>query len=266
MAFPWMAVAQLGIGAIQSAVSSSNASNLPVPKQYTVSPEMRLAYNMARTRADEGYSAEEKSAFQQMLARQGTAAKAMFRNVGLAGAGSAAANIMGIDALNQFSAQGANIRRQNFGQFASMAEGIQGVQDRETTRFNEQLRAEEQALGGATQAGIGNMFGALNSGMNFMQNEQAINAYQGVGGSNSAGGGPSFKPAGTPPQTTSFQDPSFNFSPMQTPQMNNWGGFGNGMMQPQQPQPNSYGFQPYQNFNFAPTPGQGYSTYPDSNR
>lgn len=244
-----MAAAQGAIGLIQTGISAAKAANLPDPQKYTVSPEMRLAYNMARTRADEGYSAEEKSAFQQMLARQGTAAKAMFRNVGLAGAGSAAANIMGIDALNQFAAQGANIRRQNFGQFASMAEGIQGVNDRETTRFNEQLRAEETALGGATQAGIGNMFGALNSGMNFMQNEKAINAYKGIGGSNSAGGGPSFK-----------------FSPMQTPQMNNWGGFGNGMMQPQQPQPNLYGFQPYQNFNFAPTPGQGYSTYPDSNR
>jgi len=194
--FPWMAAAQGAIGLIQTGISAAKAANLPDPQKYTVSPEMRLAYNMARTRADEGYSAEEKSAFQQMLARQGTAAKAMFRNVGLAGAGSAAANIMGVDALNQFAAQGANIKRQNFGQFASAAEGIQGVQDRETTRFNEQLRAEEQALGGATQAGIGNMFGALNSGMNFMQNEQAISAYQGVGGSNSAGGGPSITPTG----------------------------------------------------------------------
>ena len=194
MAFPWMAVAQLGIGAVQSAISSSQSSNLPVPKQYTVSPELRTAYNMARRRADEGYSPEEKSAFEQMLARQGTAAKEMFRNVGLAGAGSAAANIMGTDALNQFAAQGAGIRRQNAGDFYGLANQVQGVSNMETGRFNEQLRAEEQALGSATQAGIGNMFGGFNSGMNFAQNEKAISAYQGMGvgqnsGNNAFAGG-----------------------------------------------------------------------------
>ena len=179
--FPWASLLQAGVGAIQTGVSAAKAANLPDPKEYSVSPELRTAYNMARRRADEGYSPEEKSAFEQMLARQGTAAKEMFRNVGLAGAGSAAANIMGTDALNQFAAQGAGIRRQNAGDFYGLANQVQGVNNMETGRFNEQLRAEEQALGQATQSGIGNMFGGFNSGMNFMQTESAINAWDKIG-------------------------------------------------------------------------------------
>ena len=102
----YAALAQMGIGAIQAGISASKAANLPDPKKHVVGPEMRLAYNMARRRADEGYSPEERAQFEQMLARQGTSAKRMMQNVGLAGVGSAAANIMGIDALNQFAAKG----------------------------------------------------------------------------------------------------------------------------------------------------------------
>lgn len=216
--FPYAAIAQAGIGLIQSGISAAKASQLPDPKQYTVGPEMKLAYNMSRRRADEGYSAEEKAAFEQMLARQGTAAKRMLQNVGLSGVGSAAANIMGVDALNQFAAQGANIRRQNFGQFANMAGQVQGVQNMETGRFNEQLRAEETALGQATQAGIGNVFGGLQSGMNFMQNEQAIGAYAGMGQGGGQGGfGGSMAPIGTTSGVDANGFPVSN-APQATPQ------------------------------------------------
>jgi hypothetical protein len=208
--FPFAAAAQGVIGLIQTGISAAKAANLPDPKQYTVGPEMRLAYNMSRRRADEGYSAEEKAAFEQMLARQGTAAKRMLQNVGLSGVGSAAANIMGIDAMNQFAAQGSNIRRQNFGQFASMAGQIQGVQNMEIGRFNEQLRAEETALGQATQAGIGNMFGGMQSGQNFMQNERAMEAYAKTGWGGGFGGFGGFGGSRAPIGTTSGFDANGN--------------------------------------------------------
>lgn len=227
MAFPWMALAQMGIGAIQTGVAASKAAKLPDPQKHTVSPEMRLAYNMARTRADEGYSPEEKAAFEQMLARQGTSARRMLQNVGLAGVGSAAANIMGVDAMNQFAATGANIRRQNFGQFANLAGQVDNIQQMETNRFNQRLLQEEQALGGAMQSGIGNMFGGLNSGMNFMQNEQAIDAWGGAG-----------QPVNKP---TQFNNP-----------MSNFGGFQYGS-------PTINGQQPQQTFGGTPSPFGGFN-------
>jgi len=188
MAVPVMAIAGLAMGAIQAGVSASKASKLPENRPYTVSPELKAAYTMARRRADEGYTPEERANFEQMLARQGTAAKQMFRNMGLAGAGSAAANIMGTDALNQFAATGAGIRRQNEGAFYGLAGQMQGVQDQETGRFNQQLNMERQALGQGMQAGIGNMMGAVGNFQQFQGQQQAIDMYKNMGTGGSGGG------------------------------------------------------------------------------
>ena len=188
----YAALAQVAIGAVQAGVSASEAKKLAEDKPYRISPALSLAYNMSRRRAEEGYSAEEKAAFEQMLARQGTAAKRMFQNVGMSGAGSAAANIMGVDAMNQFAAQGANIRRQNFGQFANMAGQVQRVQNMETGRFNQQLNMERQALGQGVQSGIGNIFGGINAAQNFGLTQQAMDIYKNMGqggGQTGLGGG-----------------------------------------------------------------------------
>lgn len=189
MAFPIAAAATGLLGLIQTGVSASQASKLPDDKRYEPSEELQLAYNMSRRRADEGYSPEEKAAFEQMLARQGNATKRMLNNVGLSGVGSAAANIMGIDALNQFAAEGANIRRQNFDKFASLAGQMQDVQDMETTRSNQQLNMQRQALGQATQSGISNILGGIGGAQNFAQTGQAIDIYKnmGIGGQGNDG-------------------------------------------------------------------------------
>jgi hypothetical protein len=207
--FPYAAIAQGVIGGFQTIKSAVEASKLPDDQKYTVGPEMRLAYNMSRRRAEEGYSPEEKAAFEQMLARQGTAAKRMFQNVGLSGAGSAAANIMGIDATNDFFAKGADIRRQNFGQFANLAGQVQGVQNMETGRFNQQLNMERRALGQGVQSGIGNIFGGINAAQNMGQGG-------GQGGAPQAGvfGGAADPFANNPsPMWNSFESQGTTFLP-----------------------------------------------------
>jgi hypothetical protein len=246
-----MAIAGLAMGGIQAAISASKASKLPENRPYTVSPELKAAYTMARRRADEGYTPEERANFEQMLARQGTAAKQMFRNMGLAGAGSAAANIMGIDALNQFAATGAGIRRQNAGDFYGLAGQMQNVQDQETNRFNQQVNMEAQALGQAIQeGGIKNIMGAVGNFQQFQGQQQAIDMYKnmGVGGNSGAGllsglsgilgqmnqaGGNSSLAAAPQTQATA-QAPAWNF--------------GQGLMN-QPPQQDMYGFNP----GFAPS-------------
>lgn len=180
----YAAAAQGLLGLVQTAVSASQASKLPQDKKYEPSEELKLAYNMARRRADEGYSPEEKAAFEQALARQGTATKTMLQNVGLAGVGSAAESIMGIDALNRFSAEGANVRRQNFGQFAGLASQIQDIDNMEISRSNQQLNMQRQALGQATQAGLSNMLGAVNAGQNYYKTDKAMDIYQNMGQQN----------------------------------------------------------------------------------
>lgn len=214
-----MMAAQMGIGAIQSIISASKASDLPEPEQYSVTPELRGAFNEARTRSQQGYSPAERAAFDQMLARQATASKQMFRNAGLSGAGSAAANIMSIDALNQFAAGSEAVRRQNFGQYAGLAGEIQQVDNMEVGRQNQRLMAEEQALGAGIQAGISNIFQGANTGQNINWMNQAAEIYKGQGGGASGSG---------------INIPSmFNMGgggSQPQGQQSMWGGFGNNLL------------------------------------
>lgn len=211
-----MMVAQMGLGAVQSIISASKASQLPEPQQYSVSPELRSAYNEAKARSQQGYAPAERAAFEQMLARQATASRQMFRNVGMSGAGAAAANIMSTDALNQFAAGSEAVRRQNFGQYAGLASEIQQQKNLEVGRQNQRLMAEEQALGGGIQAGISNIFQGLNTGQNINWMNMAREMYAGADGT---GGAQSPLPSYVPP-------------PSQGNQM--WGGFGGGMFGNQQ--------------------------------
>lgn len=176
-----MAAAQVGIGAIQTGIAASKASQLPAPQQYSVGPEMAAAYRLARKRSTEGHSEVDKAVFGQMLAKQTTATKQMYRNMGHGFAGSAAAAIMNLDIFNQFAQRGEDVRRQNEMNFYGMSGQIQNIQNMEVQRQNQRLMAEEQALGGAIQAGIGNMFKGFDSGMNFMKKEDSIDTYDSIG-------------------------------------------------------------------------------------
>lgn len=189
----WAAAIPAVTGLLQTAISAAKAGQMEAPSTNPISPEMQTYYNMARKRADEGNSPEETAAFNQMLARQGTATKNMLQNVGLAGVGSAAANIMGIDAINKFAAQGAQNRRQNFGLFGQAAQGMQSAREAERQRQWNQYNLESQALGQGIQAGIGNMMGAANFAQNQAGINQAAQMYSQVGGGdgvpNATGGG-----------------------------------------------------------------------------
>jgi len=160
-----------GVGLLQTAISAGKAKNMEKPQGFSVSPEARIFHKMALERAGEGHSPEEKAYFEQLLARGGTATRRTLQNVGLAGVGSAAANIMGIDAMNKFASDGANIRRQNFSILGQAVGDIQSVQNMQSQQELSQYNTESQALGGGIQAGIGNIIGGLQS----IDNEQMIN-------------------------------------------------------------------------------------------
>jgi hypothetical protein len=192
-----MAIAQMGIGAIQTGVAAAEAGNLPEPQKYTVSPELRKFHNLAFQQAQEGWTPQEVSREMQERASANTGIKSMFRNIGLSAAGGAAAGIMGVERSNAFAAQGAANRRQGMGYLQSAVSGIQGINDMEVGRFNQRLLQEEQALGQAVQSGIGNVFGGLDAGANFMQTSDAIATYDkigkgGTGGSGKSGDGGDF--------------------------------------------------------------------------
>jgi hypothetical protein len=251
MAFPWMMVAQMGLGAVQSIVSASKASDLPEPQKFTTSPEKTQAFNEAKARRNQGHSLAATKAFEQILARQATANKQMFRNMGMSGAGAAASNIMSVDAMNEFAARGAQLEQANFAQYLGAAEGMQQERNMETQRQNQRLMAEEQALGGGIQAGISNIFQGLNTGQNVGYMNKALDVYQGMGAGGSTS--PMFGGFGSNlignRQRTGFSQASL-MNPSQPAQPNQfWSGFGSNIMGNQQqtgfntPSGNFYGFQ-----------------------
>lgn len=228
-----MMLAQMGIGAIQTGISAAKAANLPEPQKFTAGPEQTQAFGEARARRNEGYSLAETKNFEQILARQATASKQMFRNLGMSGAGAAASGIMSIDAMNDFAARGAQIRRDNFGQYLDAAKGMQDIRNMETNRFNQQLMAESQALGGGIQAGISNMFQGLNTGQDVNYMNKAAEMYS------NAGQTPMFNGFGSNlmgnQQPTGFSNASLMSGSATAAQAAPaWGGFGSGMFGNQQ--------------------------------
>lgn len=195
----WMGLIQAGVGIAQTAIAASEASKIPENKKYSVSPELRNASNMALRTAQQGASATERLQYEQDQARRSTAAGQMFRNVGLSGAGVAAQNIMGADALNEFAARNSDIMRQGRNDYANIAGQIQSINNQEVTSYNTQRNMERQATGGAMQAGIGNVIGGINSGSNALLANKSIDTYGkiaananndlGVGGGSVGGGG-----------------------------------------------------------------------------
>lgn len=190
-----MGLIQAGMGVAQTAISAAQAGKIGARPEYALTPEMRDATAMAKRAATEGASAEERASFAQSLERQGTAAKQMFRNVGMAGAGAAAANIMSIDALNQFAAQNQAIKRQNLGMYSSMAARGQQVVDANTQAAIQERQMLQQQAGQGMQSGMGNIFGGINSMGNAFGLNKAMDMYKGMGVGGSGTGGPG-APAG----------------------------------------------------------------------
>ena len=175
----WMGLIQAGVGIAQTAIAASQKTT-PMQK-YAATPESRMAGQMALQTAQQGASGAERAQFNQQLARQGTAAKQMFQNVGLSGAGSAAANIMSIDALNQFAAQNSAIKRQGEGAYANWAQGMQSISDQNVAQNNQLALMEAQAQGEAFQTGTKNFVKGLDVSSNAMLANKSIDAYKKIG-------------------------------------------------------------------------------------
>ena len=102
----WIGPVVQGVtGLAQTIAASEAAKKLPEAQQYTPSPQMRRAEEMALRRAEQGMSAAERAAFEQGMARRTGAAERAMRNIGLAGVAQGVSNIFNIDAMNQFAAQ-----------------------------------------------------------------------------------------------------------------------------------------------------------------
>ena len=203
----WIGPVVQGVtGMAQTVMASEAASNLPNSRKYTASPQMKKAEEMAERRAKEGFSAAEKAAFSQGMARRTSSSERAMRNIGLGGAAQAVSNIFNIDAMNQFAAQGEAERRKGEALYAGIAGQMQGIQDRETTSFNQMLQQQRTALGQAAASGMKNITGAFGMASQQANTNKLAEAYMKSGDTYNFGTGttPTTTPATTPADGSYF--------------------------------------------------------------
>ena len=175
------AVVQAGMGIYQAVSASQAAKKLPDAKSYGATPQMKRAEEMALRRAEQGVSPAERALFEQGMARRTSAANRAMRNIGMSGVAQGVSNIFNIDAMNQFSAQSEAERRKGEAMYAGIAGQMQGIQDRETTSFNQMLNQQRTALGQAAASGFKNITGAVGTAAQSYNTNKLAEAYANSG-------------------------------------------------------------------------------------
>jgi len=190
----WIGPVVQGVtGLAQTIAASAAAKNLPDAQKYEATPQMKRAEAMAERRAEQGYSGAERANFEQGMARRTGAAERAMRNIGMSGVAQGVSNIFNIDAMNQFSAQSEGERRKGEAMYAGIAGQMQGIQDRETTSFNQMLQQQRTALGGAAASGMKNITGAFGMAAQAANTNKLAEAYANSGDTYNyglGGGGP----------------------------------------------------------------------------
>lgn len=156
----------LGLGAYKTYQARKGLKNLagqPMP-QYSLSPELSSAYNMAQQNANQGYSGEETAAFKSNLAQNNNSGYQRAKDMSggsLSGAINAGVNYGNIGALNQFAAQGNQIKRQNQNTFYGLAGQVQGQRNMNTQAQLQHRQQLESAYGNALSQGLNSISSGL---------------------------------------------------------------------------------------------------------
>ena len=171
----WVAVGVAGAGLVIKGVGAYSQARKakkglealgqqPYP-EYQVSPELQGAYSRAQGMAKQGFSAEETAARNQDVARSQTA---QARSAVDMGGGNMArtinAGLQGsqIQGINQFAAQGAQLKRQNIRYADDLASALQQQKNIGTQAAIQKRVGLEQAYGGSLAQANENFYGAVN--------------------------------------------------------------------------------------------------------
>lgn len=153
-------------GLIQSTQANKQLKKLgqtPID-EYGISPELQSSYSRAEAMTNQGFSGEEKAAFQQGIGRQqaGAFKSAVDMSGGnLSSAIGAALNAQKIGAQVDFAAQGAQLKGQHIEQANQLAGQIQNQKNLMIESRRQRRTMLEQAYGQAKQQGIENLTDGL---------------------------------------------------------------------------------------------------------
>lgn len=156
----WIGAIIQGVtGGIQMAVSMDELSRLPGSKEYSAGSDLETATSMARRVAQQGMTPAERAAAEQGIGTAQSRTQRAMEQRGLGNLAAAVSQIRTTEAMNQLSAQNAQIKRQGLGQYAQLAGQMQSIENQNIQSFNQMLMSQQTALGQSAQAGFKNLAG-----------------------------------------------------------------------------------------------------------
>lgn len=167
---PYIAGGTAALGLGQTAIALYQLNKLKREKMPTIgiSPQLQSAYNSSQEMAKRGYTGQEEGAFKNNLAiNNNTTYKNAVNQSGgnLAQAINAGLQSQNINALNQFAANDASLKRDNQRYANTFANEFQGIQNENERNALKYRLMREQALGTAASQGLTNLATATNAAM-----------------------------------------------------------------------------------------------------
>jgi len=156
----WIAAIVQGVaGGIQMGVSMAELSNLPGAQAFSPTTDLETATSMSRRAAQQGMTPQERAAAEQAIGTTQSRTQRTMEQRGLGNLAAAVSQIRTTEAYNALEAQNQQIKRQNLGQYASLAGQVQSLQNQNVQSFNQMLTAQQTALGQSAKAGFQNLAG-----------------------------------------------------------------------------------------------------------
>ncbi len=197
VAGPWGtaigAVVGAGLGAYQTYQGQKGLKELAKQQmpQYTISPEQQQYYDVVKNRAQYGFDPNEIAAFKQNVAQQQNTG--FQQGVQMAGGNLAQAISNGLGAqklnsFNQFAAQDSQQKRENIGLWGQSVGAMQGQNNLINEQRIQHRYRQEQAYGGALQAGLSNIASSAQGAAALYGSYGKSGGSKGIG----SGGGQSF--------------------------------------------------------------------------
>ncbi len=162
-------------GIIQTSKANKGIAQLnktPID-QYSISPELQNSYNRAEAMTNQGFSGEEKAAFQQGVGREQAGAFQSAVDMSGGNLSSAIGSVLkaqNIGAQTDFAAQGARLRGEHIQQANELAGQIQNQKNLMIESRRQRRDKLEQAYGQAKQQGRENTMTGLSETISSLGN------------------------------------------------------------------------------------------------
>ena len=171
------------VGAVTGIAQMVGAANTEIEedKEFKPTPQMRGAERMAERRAKEGLSPTERALYENRQAGRSASAERNLRNLGMGQFAPSVKAMYDVEGSAQIAALSEQEKRRGEQQYTAIAGQMQGIQDRQTSSFNQMLQQQRQAVGSAFASGAQNLTSAIGTAASAANTNKLAAAYENSG-------------------------------------------------------------------------------------